>query len=130
MLKHVHVTAAVLSVLGFIVRGALVWRQSPLAERVWVRRVPHVVDTVLLSAALGMLWVGQRNPFAEPWLATKIGVLLAYIVVGALALRRAPSLALRRVCFIVALVLLANLLAIALTRDPWGLLGLFTRWGY
>lgn len=122
LLKQIHVTAAVLSVFGFVVRGALVWRQSPLAERPWVRRLPHVVDTVLLGAALGMLWGGQRDPFAEPWLAAKIGILVAYIVVGALALKRAPTLFLRRCCFVVALLLLADLLAIALTRDPWGLL--------
>lgn len=124
LLKQIHVSAAVLSALGFALRGALVWRQSPLADRKWVRRVPHLVDTILLAAALGMLWVGRRDPFAEPWLATKIACLLAYIGVGALALKRAPTLFLRRVCFVLALLLLANILAIARTRDPWGLLGL------
>lgn len=122
LLKQIHLTAAALSVLGFFVRGVLVWRQSPLAENPWVRRLPHVVDTVLLGAALGMLWVGRRDPFAEPWLAAKLGILVAYIVVGALALRRAPTLFLRRACFVLALLLLADLVAVALTRDPWGLL--------
>jgi uncharacterized membrane protein SirB2 len=122
LLKTVHVSAAVLSAAGFVARGVLVWRGSPLAERPWLRHAAHSVDTVLLAAALGMLWVGQRNPFEEPWLATKIGFLLAYIVTGALALKRAPTLKARRVFYVIALLLLANLLAIALTRDPTGLL--------
>ena len=120
-LKHLHVTAAALTALAFMVRGMLVWRQSAWAERKWLRRASHGIDTVLLGAALGMLWVGQRNPFAEPWLSAKLACLLAYIVVGALALKRAPTLGMRRRCFVVALLLLANIVAIALTRDPWGI---------
>jgi uncharacterized membrane protein SirB2 len=129
-LKHLHLAAVALSALGFVVRGTLVWRQSPWAERTWIRRGAHSIDTVLLGAALGMLWVGQRNPFAEPWLAAKLALLLAYIVVGALALKRAPTLRLRRTCFVLAVVLLANIVTVALTRDPWGLVGLFRPPGY
>ena len=124
VLKTLHVSAVALSAVGFVIRGVLVWRQSPLAERPWLRWSAHGVDTVLLGAALGMLWVGQRNAFDEPWLATKLGLLLAYIVAGALALKRAPTLKARRVFYVIALLLLANLLAIALTRDPAGLLRL------
>jgi uncharacterized membrane protein SirB2 len=129
-LKHLHVSAVVLSALGFLIRGALVWRESPLAERPWLRRSSHSIDTVLLCAALGMLWVGHRNPFAEPWLATKIACLIAYIVVGALALKRAPTLRLRRTCFVLAVLLLANIVTVALTRNSWGLAGLFRPAGY
>jgi len=85
---------------------------------------------MLLGAALGMLWVGQRNPFAEPWLAAKLACLLAYIVVGALALKRAPTLRSRRISFILAVILLANIVTVALTRNPWGLAGFFRLPGY
>ena len=121
ILKHLHVSAAALSIAGFLWRSLLMLRRDPLADALWVQRVPHVVDTVLLSAALGMVWVGGRQPFVEAWLTAKIASLLAYIVCGALALKRAPSERAKRFFLILALLLLANIVCIALTRDPWGI---------
>lgn len=130
LLKTLHVSAAVLSILGFLFRSVLMLRRSPLAEARWVRQAPHYVDTVLLGAALGMVWVGGRQPLVETWLSAKIICLLAYIVCGALALKRAPSERSRRFFLVLALLLLANIVTIALTRDPWGLAaGLRSYWG-
>lgn len=123
VLKHLHVTAVVLSIAGFLLRAGLMLRRSPLAEARWVRQAPHYIDSVLLGAALGMLWVGQRNPFAEPWLSAKLACLLAYIVCGALALKRAPTRGWRIFFLVLALSLLADIVAIALGRDPAGLFG-------
>lgn len=122
VLKHLHVAAVALSILGFVVRAGLMLRRSRLADAKWVRRTPHYIDSVLLGAALGMLWVGARNPFAEPWLSAKLTCLVAYIVCGALALKRAPTQGWRIFFLVIALVLLANMVAIALSRDPAGLL--------
>ena len=45
VLKTLHVSAVALSAAGFVIRGVLVWRQSPLAERAWLRWSAHAVDT-------------------------------------------------------------------------------------
>ena len=62
-IKHLHVSAAGLSLALFVLRGA--WRVvSPerLAAR-WVRVVPHVIDTVLFASALWLAWqVGRGGP--------------------------------------------------------------------
>lgn len=124
LLKTVHVSAAVISIAGFLFRAGLMLNRSPLAEARWLRRVPHLVDTVLLAAALGMVWVGGRQIFGERWLTAKVVCLVAYIVCGALALRRAPSEKAKRFFLVLALLFLANIVTIALTRDPWGLAAL------
>ena len=124
-LKILHVSSVMLSISGFLLRAYLMLRRSPLADQRWVQNVPHLIDTVLLASALGMVWVGGRQVFGESWLAAKIGFLLAYIVCGALALKRAPSERSRRVFLVVALILLANIVTIALTRNPWGLAAIF-----
>jgi uncharacterized membrane protein SirB2 len=121
LLKSLHVSAAVLSISGFLFRAVLMLRRSPLAEARWVQQTPHYIDTVLLGAALGMVWVGGRQPFAESWLFAKIVSLLAYIVFGALALKRAPGERAKRFFLVLALLCLANIVSIALTRDPSGL---------
>lgn len=121
-LKILHLAAVLLSVGGFLARGLLMWRQSPLNEALWVRRVPHLVDTLLLGSAVAMLWVSGRSPANEPWLEMKLWCVLAYIVLGALALKRAPTLVLRRLCFGLAVFMLTHIVVIARTRNPQGLL--------
>lgn len=71
-LKLVHQASVVLSISGFIVRGA-----ASLAGAAWVRSrsartLPHVVDTVLLASALGLVWSLRLNPLDTPWLLAKI----------------------------------------------------------
>ena len=119
-LKILHISSVLLSVGGFLARGLLMWRQSPLNDVAWVRRVPHVIDTVLLGSAIAMLWVSGRSPGNEDWLAVKIGWVVIYILLGALALKRAPSLTWRRICFCLALGVLTHIVVIARLRDPWG----------
>ncbi|HEY9029107.1 MAG TPA: SirB2 family protein, partial [Burkholderiaceae bacterium] len=84
-----HETAVALSITGFALRGA-----AGLAGARWVRgrlarTVPHVVDTALLASALVLVAMLRVNPFATPWLLAKICGLVAYILLGAVALRPA-----------------------------------------
>ena len=120
-LKHLHVTLAVASALGFVGRGALMLRDAPLLQARWVRVAPHLLDTLLLASAIAVAVVGAFNPLRTPWLATKIVLLLGYIVAGAIALRRGRTPAQRRAGFAIALLLLAALFATALTKAPLGI---------
>ena len=52
-LKHLHMLCAVISIIGFIVRGALRIQGSTLLQRKWLRITPHIVDTLLLLSAIG-----------------------------------------------------------------------------
>ena len=63
-LKHLHVACVVLSLTGFVLRFALTMRGSPLVERRFVRTAPHVIDTVLLAAA-----ISPSNAIPRLWMA-------------------------------------------------------------
>jgi uncharacterized membrane protein SirB2 len=89
-----------------------------------VRRASQWVDTALLAAALLLLMVLQLNPFATPWLLVKLVLLVAYIVFGTLALKRAPSRAGKALAFAAALTCFAAMVATARTHDPSGFLRL------
>lgn len=118
-IKHLHMTSVALSGLLFFVRGLLMLRDSPLLERRALRIGPHVIDTVLLGSALTMVvWSGQY-PFVQPWLTAKVVALVAYIVVGAIALKRGETKAIRTGAFVVALMLFAYIVKVALTRQPF-----------
>ncbi|MEN9358333.1 MAG: hypothetical protein RL695_2504 [Pseudomonadota bacterium] len=122
-LKHLHITAVLLSGTGFFLRGLLMLGDSPLLARRWLKVVPHVVDTVLLGSAIAMAVMSAQYPFAQAWLTAKFIGLLAYILLGMVALKRGRTKALRAGFFIAALVAFAYIVAVALTRDPMGFLG-------
>ena len=86
-LKYLHISMAALSIVGFVLRGFWAWRSPGLLTRRPVRIVPHVVDTLLLLAAIGLLFAYGWNPFAFDWLIAKIVLLLVYIALGLVALK-------------------------------------------
>ncbi len=123
--KGLHVASVALSLTGFAVRGGLMLAGSPLLEARFVRIAPHVVDTVLLASALWLCWLLGQYPFVQPWLTAKVVGLLFYIGLGALALRRARSKAVRAAAFAAALVAALYIVSVAMTRDPFGFLAPF-----
>ena len=112
-LKYLHVSMAALSIVGFVLRGFWSWRQPGLLTRKPVRIVPHVVDTLLLLAAIGLLFAYGWNPFAFDWLLAKIGLLLAYIGLGLVALKPWYGAAVRVPAFFAAVAVFAWIVVIA-----------------
>ena len=124
ILRHLHITCVALSGLGFALRGVLMLRQSPALRHPVARIAPHIIDTVLLASALGMLALTTWQLALMPWLATKIVLLLVYIVLGTIALKRGRTLRIRAIAFVAALAVFGHIVATALTRNPLGLLSL------
>jgi uncharacterized membrane protein SirB2 len=118
VLKALHVTAVVLSGIFFAVRGVWMLRGSASLQKRWVRIAPHVIDSVLLVTALGLLFRLQLNPFVTPWLGAKLAALSGYIVFGSIALKRGRTRKARVASLLVALGLFAYMAGTALTRDP------------
>jgi len=122
VLKWVHIACAILSISGFMLRGMLMLLDSPLLTMRFARIAPHVVDTVLLASALWLAVLIGQYPFVQGWLTAKVLALIAYIVLGTLALKRARSKTLRAAAFALALGVAAYIVSVALTRDPLGFL--------
>ncbi len=120
LLKHLHVTCVVISIMGFFLRGIWMLRDSPLLDRLWVRVVPHVNDTLLLAAAIGLSIVQQQYPFVHGWVTAKVLGLLGYIGFGLFALRRGRSKVVRAGFWLAALASFAYIVSVALTKNPAG----------
>ncbi len=118
ILKHLHVTCVVLSGLGFCLRGWWMLRESTLRQHRLTRILPHIVDTLLLGSALTMAWMSGQYPFVEGWLTAKLCGLLAYILLGMMALKRGRTPAIRARYFGLALLAYAYIVSVALTRNP------------
>ncbi len=117
-LKHLHVTCVVLSGLGFSLRGWWMLNDSPRLKTRLARVAPHVIDSVLLGSALVMAWQSSQYPFAQGWLTAKFFGLLAYILCGTMALKRARTRGRRVVFLALALLAYAYIVGVALTRSP------------
>lgn len=117
-LKHFHMSCAAASASLFIVRGAWMLRDSPRLHARWVRIAPHVVDTLLLASAIGLAtWSGQY-PGAQNWLTAKVTALLAYIMLGTIALKRERTKMVRFSAFLGALIVFGYIGAVAVTKQP------------
>lgn len=118
--RQAHLTAVVLSVLLFTARGAAV-----LAGQAWpmaapVRRASVLIDTVLLGCGVTLWAMLGLNPARDAWLGAKLGLLLAYIVLGSFALKRAPTWRAKAAFYVAALACVAFLVSVALAHHPAG----------
>lgn len=118
--KHIHVACVVLSITGFALRFLLSLRRPQILRIRWVRVAPHANDTILLGAAIAMLWIAGWNVLEMPWLLAKIAGLLAYVVLGMIALRFGRTRAARVAAFAAALAAFAYVVAVALTKQVAG----------
>ena len=116
-IKHLHITFAVLSGSFFLLRGLWMLADSPMLQRRWVKVVPHVVDTLLLASALVLVFWSGQYPFVQPWLTAKVLALVAYIVLGTVALKRGKTKGVRTFALLAALATFAYIVAVALTRQ-------------
>lgn len=117
LLKYVHVSCAALSVTGFVLRGIWMLQGSPLLARRWVRIAPHAVDTVLLASAIALAVMIRQYPLVQGWLTAKVLGLIAYIVLGTIALKRGRTRVVRITAFWGALLVFAYIVAVAVTKS-------------
>lgn len=87
LLKLLHVALALISGLGFALRGfiRLVLRR-PLVHPL-ARFGPHLVDTLLLASGIGLWIILALSPFAATWFGIKLVLIVAYILIGIAAFR-------------------------------------------
>lgn len=120
--KNLHVACVIVSLGGFAARGLLMLAGSPLLGARVTRIAPHVVDTLLLASALWLAWMLRQYPFVHGWLTAKVLGLVAYIVLGAIALRRGRTKGIRVAAFVAASATAFYIVSVALTHDPRGFL--------
>jgi uncharacterized membrane protein SirB2 len=116
--RTLHVACAAISIAGFAARGALMLADSPHLHQRWLRVAPHVVDTLLLASAIWLAWFLGQMPFVHGWITAKVFALLAYIVLGMVALKRGKTKGARAGAFAAALGAAGYIVWVALTRDP------------
>lgn len=117
-LKLIHVTSAVLTISGFLLRGYWMMSSSALLLHPVTRVLPHVIDTVFLLSGIAMLFMLSLNPFNVPWLVAKFVGLIVYIALGTIALKRGRSRRVQVLALAGAVAVFAYIVGVALSRSP------------
>jgi uncharacterized membrane protein SirB2 len=115
--KHLHMSCVALSGTLFLLRGGWMLADSGMLARRWVRVLPHVVDTLLLTSAIVLAWWSGQYPLAQNWLTAKVLGLIVYIVLGTVALKRGRTKTVRTIAFAGALLCFAYIIGVAVTRS-------------
>lgn len=118
LLKHIHVATVIITFALFVTRGIWMLVESPHLQAKWVKILPHVNDAILLASGIGLAVLLGQYPFVNGWLTAKLLALIAYIVLGAIALKRGKTRSIRTTAFFMALAVFAYLVAVALTHNP------------
>jgi len=115
--KHFHMLCVASSGSLFLLRGVWMLGDSPMLARRWVKVLPHVVDTLLLASALVMVIWSAQYPFVQGWLTAKLVALLAYIVLGTIALKQGKTKPIRIGAFVAALMVFVYIASVAITKQ-------------
>ncbi|RJF99342.1 SirB2 family protein [Noviherbaspirillum saxi] len=115
--KHFHMTFVALSGILFLIRGLLMLADSPALQKRVLKIAPDVVDSLLLASAITMVVWSAQYPFVQNWLTAKVIALVAYIILGTVALKTGKTKAIRVTAFITALLIFAYIVKVALTRQ-------------
>jgi uncharacterized membrane protein SirB2 len=121
-LKAAHIGLISASGLLFAVRGAAVLASQRWAMSTPWRMLSYAIDTLLLTAGVTLWALLSLDPVSSPWLGTKLMLLVLYIVLGSLALKRAPTAAAQRVSYAAALGVYLFMVSVAVAHHPWGVL--------
>jgi len=123
-IRSVHVACVAMSGALFCVRGLLRLREVPLANHRALRILSQAIDTVLLTAAVLLTLIVHQFPLVDAWLTVKVALLVLYIGLGSLALRRARTPRGRAIAYVAALLTFGTIVSVAVTHSPYGWLRL------
>lgn len=115
-----HLVIVAVSVSLFSLRCALMMAGLPRWQARWLRILPHAVDTALLASGVWLMLLTRQFPFVNAWLSVKLLLVVAYIVLGNVALRRGATLRIRTLAAVAALLTIGWIILVALARDPLG----------
>ncbi len=127
VLRQLHIGLVTLSGAFFLLRGLAVLAGARWALQVPARVASVLVDSALLVAGAALAWALRLNPLGVPWLGTKLALLVLYVLLGTMALKRARTTASRIGWLLAACGCFGFMVTVALAHHPLGALAWLAR---
>jgi uncharacterized membrane protein SirB2 len=126
-IRFIHVGCVALSGSLFTVRGLFRVGNFAVANHRLLRVSSYLIDTTLLTSAILLTLILHQYPFVEPWLTAKVLLLVLYIALGNITLKRAHTRLGRMVALFGSLVTFVAIIGVAIAHHPAGWLRLIHR---
>jgi len=118
MLKHLHMTIAIISVALLTLRFIWLLLGSNKLQQKWVKILPHIVDTILLALGIALAIQLSINPFEQYWFAEKLLAVIAYILTGYYTLKIARNRMMQIIGYLGAIGWVMLIVRLAITKTP------------
>ena len=126
-LKLIHISAATLTISGFVLRGYWMLSGSPYLQLKPVKILPHILDTLFLASGIALIVTLDLPVLTQTWLLTKFAALIIYVVLGSIALGRGKTLRARNTAFMLALATFAYIYGVAISKSTASWFAVFFR---
>lgn len=123
-IKHMHSGMAYLSITLFLFRSVLSVIESKLLQTKILKILPHIIDTLLLLLAVHLMITIKQYPFVDAWLTAKFLALVAYVLIGTIAIKRGKTAVIRLWASVAATLVFAYIIGVAKTHDAMSWLAL------
>jgi len=117
-IRQLHMSLALISLMGFVIRAWWAIRGSTMLEQRWVKIAPHIIDTLLLTTAVLLMIILRQHPGSQSWIAAKLVALVFYIGFGTLAIKRAPTPASKAIFLGLAIATFGYIIGVAIAHHP------------
>lgn len=117
-IKTIHMTCALISFTGFLLRAYLMVIESKWLNHKFMLVMPHVIDTFFLLSGATMAFMVNFGLFNQFWLTSKITLLMFYLLFAGIALNRGRTKAIRVGSFFAAVATFGYIVGIAVNKTP------------
>jgi len=118
-IKTIHIITVIATFSLFVIRGIWMLQDSPYLQQKWVKVLPHLIDTLLFLSGITLVILIQQYPIVHTWLTVKLLAVIAYIILGSIALKYGKTKGIRLMMWLIALGVFAYIITVALNHSAW-----------
>ncbi|MEI6145264.1 MAG: invasion protein [Methylococcales bacterium] len=117
MLKTLHLTFILLSLISFVGRVILSEVNPELLKLKVLKIAPHILNALLIGSGFVLVFQGDWLSGDFGWIIAKLLVLIAYIGLGLFVMKSQGTK--KWVAFIAAMACIVYIGIVAVTKNPW-----------
>ncbi len=117
MLKTLHLTFILLSLISFVGRVILSEVNPELLKLKVLKIAPHILNALLIGSGFVLVFQGDWLSGDFGWIIAKLLVLIAYIGLGLFVMKGQGTK--KWVAFIAAMACIVYIGIVAVTKNPW-----------
>jgi len=118
IVKSLHIASVLISFILFIGRSYCLLNYPALLKNKLIKRLPHIIDSILFFSAITMLVLSAQYPGKDnPWITAKLIAMVFYILVGLHLFRKAASRRSIYYSFIIAVLIFLYIVQTAITKN-------------